>query len=159
MIQAVGLTPIPVTPVRNDIVQTARGWIGTPYRHQASSKGAGADCLGLIRGIWREVLGHEPEVPPAYTPDWSEVGRDEVLWLAAQRHLQPKALLDPAAGDVILFRMAHARVAKHLGVQGRVGGSASFIHAYSGHGVVENALSGPWARRIVARFAFPEGTF
>ncbi|RMD92718.1 MAG: peptidase, partial [Alphaproteobacteria bacterium] len=33
---------------------------------------------------------------------------------------------------------------------------ARFIHSYSGHGVVENPLSEPWARRVVARFAFPE---
>ena len=28
-------------------------WIGTPYRHQASLKGVGCDCLGLVRGVWR----------------------------------------------------------------------------------------------------------
>jgi hypothetical protein len=31
-------------------VEIARGWIGTPYLHQASRRGAGADCLGLVRG-------------------------------------------------------------------------------------------------------------
>ncbi|MCK4713545.1 MAG: peptidase, partial [Marinosulfonomonas sp.] len=54
------------------VAELARGWIGTPYRHQASVKGAGADCLGLLRGIWCEVYGAEPEAVPAYTPDWSE---------------------------------------------------------------------------------------
>jgi hypothetical protein len=33
------------------IVAAARGWLGTPYRHQASVKGEGADCLGLVRGV------------------------------------------------------------------------------------------------------------
>ncbi|RDD95564.1 peptidase, partial [Paracoccus pantotrophus] len=28
------------------VVQAARGWIGTPYVHQGSAKGAGTDCLG-----------------------------------------------------------------------------------------------------------------
>ncbi|HMM10451.1 MAG TPA: peptidase, partial [Paracoccus solventivorans] len=51
-------------------VEIARGWIGTPYVHQGSVKGAGADCLGLIRGVWRELYGTEPEAPPPYTPDW-----------------------------------------------------------------------------------------
>ena len=27
-------------------------WLGTPYHHQASVRGAGCDCLGLIRGIY-----------------------------------------------------------------------------------------------------------
>lgn len=138
------------------IVTAARGWIGTPYRHQASCRGAGTDCLGLLRGVWREVLGHEPERPPAYSMDWSEPSRDEALWRAAQRHLRPKPIDDAAPGDVLLFRMRDGAVAKHLGVAGRVGAAATFIHAYSGHAVVESRLTPPWARRIVARFSFPE---
>ncbi len=135
----------------------ARGWLGTPYVHQASCRGAGCDCLGLLRGVWREVLGQEPEVVPAYTADWSEASGQERLWQAAWRHLRPKDLAAAAPGDVILFRMRDGGVAKHLGLQAEIGDGASFIHAYSGHGVVESALTPPWARRIVARFAFPEG--
>ncbi len=138
------------------VVQAARGWIGTPYRHQASCKGAGTDCLGLLRGIWREVLGAEPEVVPTYSMDWSEPTQDEALWRAAARHLQR---IDPgqeAAGDVLLFRMRAGAVAKHLGLAGDLSPQPTFIHAYSGHAVVESPLSGPWQRRIVARFRFPE---
>ena len=138
------------------IVRAARGWIGTPYRHQAACRGAGCDCLGLVRGIWREVRGAEPERPPAYSMDWSEPARQEALWQAAARYLVVKDLAQEAAGDVILFRMREGSVAKHLGVVAELGARASFIHAYSGHGVVETALSAPWRRRIVARFAFPE---
>lgn len=138
------------------IVAAARGWIGTPYRHQASARGAGADCLGLLRGVWREIYGVEPERVPAYTPDWSEPAGNEALWAAALRHLTPKPLDQPATGDVLLFRMQNRTVAKHLGIATQIGPQASFIHAYSRHGVVENALSAPWARKIVARFQFPE---
>ncbi len=138
------------------VVDAARGWIGTPYRHQASCKGAGADCLGLIRGVWRDVLGAEPEAVPAYTMDWSEPQKSEDLWQAALRHFSPKDLADEAPGDLLLFRMRDGAVAKHLGLVGRVGSEASFIHAYSGHAVVESPLSTPWRRRIVARFAFPQ---
>jgi NlpC/P60 family putative phage cell wall peptidase len=67
-----------------------------------------------------------------------------------------KPLNAPAPGDVLLFRMREGGVAKHLGLQAVIGPAPSFIHAYSGHGVVESALTPPWARRIVARFAFPE---
>ena len=138
------------------IVAAARGWLGTPYRHQAACRGAGCDCLGLIRGVWREVMGAEPERPPAYSMDWAEPAREEALWAAALRHLCAKPRDDEAAGDVILFRMRDEAVAKHLGIVAGTGARATFIHAYSGHGVVENALSLPWRRRIVARFAFPE---
>ena len=138
------------------IVAAARGWLGTPYRHQAACRGAGCDCLGLVRGIWREVKGAEPERPPAYSMDWAEPARQEALWQAAARHLRAKALRDEAAGDVILFRMREGGIAKHLGIVAETGARATFIHAYSGHGVVETALSTPWRRRIVARFQFPE---
>jgi len=138
------------------IVAAARGWIGTPYRHQAACRGAGCDCLGLVRGLWREIKGAEPERPPAYSMDWSEPARQEALWQAAARHLLAKDLAQEAVGDVILFRMREGSVAKHLGVVAELGAHARFIHAYSGHGVVETALSAPWRRRIVARFAFPE---
>lgn len=142
---------------RPDIVAAARGWIGTPYLHQCSTKGAGTDCLGLLRGVWREMLGAEPQAVPAYSPDWSEASGNEALLQAGMRWLLPKGLNDEAEGDVLLFRMRPGAVAKHLGFAGRIGANASFIHAYSGHGVIETALSAPWRRKIVARFQFPEG--
>ena len=139
------------------IVAEARGWIGTPYRHQASVRGAGTDCLGLLRGIWREVLGAEPETVPPYTEDWAEPSGREVLREAAGRWLVAKDRGDRAPGDVLLFRMRDGSIAKHLGVAAEIGATASFIHAYSGHGVIESPLSGPWERRIVGRYAFPKG--
>ncbi|MAC81257.1 MAG: peptidase [Rhodobacteraceae bacterium] len=138
------------------VVAAARGWIGTPYRHQASCRGAGTDCLGLIRGIWREVLGPEPVSVPAYSMDWSEPQGEERLWHAALSHLVAKPLDQVAAGDVILFRMRAGAVAKHLGLVSIP--HERFIHAYNRRGVIESPLSAPWARRIVARFAFPERT-
>ncbi|MCG7574550.1 NlpC/P60 family protein [Phaeobacter sp. CNT1-3] len=142
-------------PLSDQIVTAARGWIGTPYRHQSSARGAGCDCLGLIRGLWREVLGAEPELPPAYSRDWDEATGDEALWQAAARHLTSKPREAVALGDVMLFRMRSGAVAKHLGVQSALSPHPKFIHAYSGHGVVESTLTAPWQRRIVARFQWP----
>ncbi|MEP1963156.1 NlpC/P60 family protein [Tateyamaria sp.] len=139
----------------NEIVAEARAWIGTPYVHQQAAKTAGCDCLGLVRGVWRGVYGSEPERPPAYSMDWSEPQGEERLWDAALRHLRAKPVGAPEVGDVVLFRMRAGSVAKHLGIQTQVGPQAAFVHAYSGHGVVESPMSAPWARRIVARFEFP----
>lgn len=138
------------------IVARARDWIGTPYLHQASCKGGGTDCLGLLRGVWREVYGHEPEAVPAYTADWSEPQSDERLLAAARRHLLEKPVTDLSQGDVLLFRMRGRAVAKHLGIAARMGDAPTFIHAYSGHSVVESPLSAPWRRRIAACFSFPQ---
>ena len=144
--------------LKNEIVTEARNWLGTPYVHQASCQGGGCDCLGLIRGVWRAVLGAEPAPVPPYTADWSEAAGLEVLWDAARAHMQERPGNDARPGDVLLFRMKGGAVAKHLGILTRAGVTPAFIHAYSGHGVVENSLSAPWARRIVACFSFPEGT-
>lgn len=138
------------------VVHAARGWIGTPYLHQASVKFVGCDCLGLIRGVWREVYGDEPVAVPAYTPDWSEPQGEELLMAAASQHLQTVMDRPFAAGQIVLFRMRDGAVAKHLGILSQIGSQARFIHAYSGHGVVESPLSAPWRRRIAARFAFFE---
>lgn len=139
------------------IVAEARQWIGTPYVHQASCRGAGTDCLGLILGLWRQLYGNLPASVPAYTSDWSEPSAREDLLQAAQQFLKEADGREAMIGDVILFRMRDGRVAKHLGLQSEIGGNARFIHAYSGHGVVESALTDPWRRRIAARFEFPNG--
>lgn len=137
-------------------LEIARSWIGTPYLHQASRRGVGTDCLGLIRGIWREIYGSEPEQIPPYTADWSEPSQVETLWQGARRNLieLPDAAPD-ARGQVLLFRMRDAGIAKHLGILSGLGAKARFIHAYTGHGVIESPLPVPWRRRIAARFQFP----
>ena len=143
---------------RADVVTQARLWLGTPYVHQASTLGAGSDCLGLLRGVWRGVIGPEPEDVPPYTMDWSEAEGHEDLLSAARRWLVEKPQGAPLmAGDVVVFRMRAGLVAKHLGIVSASGPQARFIHAYTGHGVVENALSDPWVRRLAGRFEFPKG--
>ncbi|NEX44763.1 NlpC/P60 family protein [Pseudotabrizicola algicola] len=137
------------------IVAEARKWIGTPYRHQFSACDAGTDCLGLIRGVWRAVIGPEPVRPPPYSEDWAEPSGDEVLMQAACRYLLPKQGRGLAKGNVLLFRMKEGAIAKHLGILSDDGPRTRFIHAYTGHGVVETSLSGPWLRRVAAVYSFP----
>ena len=101
-------------PNRQDIVDEARDWLGTPYVHQASTKGAGTDCLGLLRGVWRAQIGQEPEEVPIYSMDWSEPQGEERMWAAAQRHLTEKPIADLAPADVVLFRMRDAGVSPSI---------------------------------------------
>lgn len=138
-------------------VAEAKLWIGTPYVHQAATRGAGTDCLGLLRGVWGALYGAEPETVPAYTKDWSEPGNSEDLWQAARRWLVEMPGRFVAPGDVLLFRMRTGSVAKHLGIVSQCGPNARFIHAYTGHGVIESPLSAPWMRKVAARFEFPIG--
>lgn len=135
---------------RNDIVEMARTWLGTPYRHQASCRGAGCDCLGLLLGIWREVAGCIPENPPPYSALWREVGGGETLLAAAGRHMIVQENGRP--GDVVIFRMQRDTPAKHVGI---ISAHDHFIHAYQGNGVVETSFSDFWRKAIAGTFSFP----
>jgi NlpC/P60 family putative phage cell wall peptidase len=143
--------------MRTRALSAARGWIGTPYRHQASVKGEGADCLGLVRGVWREVIGPEPEAPPPYTPDWAETGGAETLWAAARRWLTEIPVARAEVGDVLLFRMAAGCPAKHCAILSAKGseGASRMIHAYWARSVVESWMGDWWRRRLVAAFSWP----
>ncbi|WP_082496306.1 NlpC/P60 family protein [Brevundimonas sp. Leaf363] len=138
-------------------MRVARAWLGTPYRHQASVKGEGCDCLGLVRGVWRETVGAEPEVLPPYTENWAEVGGRETLLEAAGRWLRPVARRDARPGDVLLFRMTPEAAVKHCAILSeRVPGGARMIHAYWGRTVVESWMGDWWMRRLAAAFTWPE---
>lgn len=140
----------------DEIVALARSWIGTPYRHQASCRGAGTDCLGLLRGVWRETVGPEPEAVPGYTADWSEATGSEDLLAGARRNLAEVERAKMREGDVLVLRMRDNAVAKHVGIlAASPGGTPTLIHAYSGHGVVESPLTPAWCRRIAGVFRFP----
>ncbi|MBU1346622.1 MAG: C40 family peptidase [Alphaproteobacteria bacterium] len=138
-------------------VAAARGWLGTPYRHQASVRGKGADCLGLVRGVWRETVGDEPEPTPAYSADWAEVGGEETLMAAARRRLVARPTQEMRPGDVLLFRMSDGAPAKHCAILSALGSpEPRMIHAYWGRAVVESWMGPWWMRRLAAVFAWPD---
>lgn len=165
---------------REAIIAAARGWLGTPYHHQASVKGVGCDCLGLIRGVWRDIYGPEPETMPPYTRDWGNATGSETLIAAACRHLTKlRDVREAGPGDVLVFRMRDGGVAKHAGLISALPRSAHLerdvralrhlahlegedrdetafmIHSQEGLGVVEIPLGRWWLRRAVAAFQFP----
>ncbi len=138
---------------RARLVAAARTWLGTPYRHQASLRGVGCDCLGLLRGVWREVLGPEPVAIPAYAAAWAAHGREERLFEAAHALMTPCAIAEAQPGDVLLFRWKPHLPAMHCAI---LSGTDAIIHAYEGACVSETPFAGPWARRVSHAFAFPQ---
>ena len=143
------------TELGGKIVAEARSWIGTPYRHQASLKGVGCDCLGLLRGVWRGVLGPEPETPPPYSAGWAEhgVAGADPLTRAARRHLVPVAEAEPQPGDVLLFAFRAHLAPRHCAI---ATGPDAMVHAHDGAQVSEVALTPWWRRRLVHVFRFPD---
>lgn len=133
------------------VVRAARLWLGTPYRHQAATLGAGCDCLGLLRGVWRALYGSEPMAVPPYRADMRDPQHAGALEAAAERLLLPeKGVLE--AGQVVLFRLNGMVHAKHCAI---LVAPDRFIHAQERLGVVEANLTEAWARRISGRYRFP----
>ncbi|WP_375285289.1 NlpC/P60 family protein [Marinicauda pacifica] len=138
------------------VVEAARLWIGTPFCHQASARGRGCDCLGLIRGVYRDIYGREapalPDNPADYRPDWAQRGAEERLLTGLSRHLNTLPAGRAQAGDVLVFRMRIYGPASHCAI---VSGPGAMLHAWQRRGVCETALCAGWRRRTVARFGFP----
>ena len=134
------------------VIAAARAWLGTPYHDQASLRGVGCDCLGLARGVWRDLVGAEPQLIPPYSRDWGETGVCEVLAEGARSMMVEIPVGQIGPGALVLFRMAPRAIAKHVGILTAPG---HFIHAYDRLGVIEEALTTTWSRRIAFAFLFP----
>jgi NlpC/P60 family putative phage cell wall peptidase len=143
------------------LVAAARDWIGTPYLHQASLKGVGCDCLGLLRGVWRELVGPEPEPLPPYSPDWAEATGRETLYETLNRYLTEipadpiRSGAEAKPGAIVLFRMIQNGPAKHCGILAERDGVSSLIHARQNKRVNEEAFTTAWRRKVAFAFEAP----
>lgn len=121
--------PDPVNPAL--IAAHARAWIGTPFMRRAACRDAGADCVGLLRGLHAELC--EAHVPaPPWRDDWPLEGGDSVL-RGLLDHAMPSPHDTPAPGDIVPFRLGHARLV-HAAV---CVAPDRFIHATDPAGVRE----------------------
>ena len=135
------------------VAELASGWLGTPYHHQASAKGVGCDCLGLVRGVYAELYGRPAAAPPPYSRDLAEASRRETLLEAAREHLAEVWFKDAARpGDVVVFRLRAGAVAKHCAI---ISGASRMIHAFESGPVCEVHFTLWWQRRVAALFRFP----
>ena len=135
---------------REHVVSAARGWIGTPYRHQGALKGVGCDCLGLIVGVWRELGGKNVGSIPPYTSDWAEARGRETLAEGFCEHLTEIEPSEARAGDIVLFRWRAHLPAKHAAILTE---ENRMVHAQEGVSVSEVPLNDWWRRRMAYAFS------
>lgn len=145
---------------RADVIEEALSWIGTPYKHQASLKGVGCDCLGLVRGVWRVIVGEEPEPMRPYSAWWAEKTRREQMRELADKYLVPI----PAApyrtgaspfrdGALLLIRPHPQGAAKHAAV---MIAPDIIVHAYEGaREVAADQIPRSWREKIVTAYDYP----
>lgn len=141
------------TFTRDQVIQVARSWIGTPYKHMYRVKGAGCDCIGLIVGVHNELYTTQIESLPIYTPWWAEETGQDLIAESMRNHNHGVeiGLGDANVGDVFIMRMKDRGPAKHCGFFSY---NNRIIHSYSGHNVIETDLPDSWRRRIKYVFRF-----
>jgi cell wall-associated NlpC family hydrolase len=129
----------------------ARSWLGTPFAAKAMVKGAGADCIHLIAGIYLAVGAVKEFVPGDYTLDeGNHLKSSKVIgWFASHPDFVPVAA-PYLVGDVVCFNLA--AVGHHVGM---VIGPEEFIHVYAQRGrfaIVSNLCESFYTRHIVGAY-------
>lgn len=137
---------------RDQIIAECRSWLKTPYHDQASLKGVGCDCLGLLRGVYTSLVEPIKEPTPTYSRRWGEIDVRDFIVEAADRYLIRKGMSVWLPGDVLIFRMKPSAAAKHCAFYS---GNDRMIHAYSGHVVTETSIGPHWAKRVAAVYELP----
>jgi len=116
-----------LTSIRNEIVQTARSYLGTPYRYGGTGKD-GIDCSGLTFQCYKKVGIELPRISSEQAKVGVEISISEA---------QP--------GDLIYFWTGKRNVISHVGIVSKVeNGEIYFIHAATSEGVREDQLSSPY---------------
>jgi len=142
--------------MRDDIETIARSWIGTPYRHQAATKGVGCDCLGLLRGVWAELGLGPVGIQMDYPQSWPKTQHADQFAAGLTQYLIPIARRTAHAGDVVLCRLTLGGPIVHAGILSRQAGALGLIHAHSRFGVQETPYDPLWARLAQLAYRFPQ---
>jgi cell wall-associated NlpC family hydrolase len=136
-----------------DVVNVARTWLGTKWRHQGRVKGVAVDCIGLVGGVALE-LGIEGAAEWAADASLHRYGRlpDPVLLFGGcERFMDRIAAADIRIGDVVV--MAFDRDPQHFAIVSDIE-PMYLIHAYTAvRKVVENG-AGIWRGRILRAYRF-----
>lgn len=139
---------------RAAIVAEARGWLGTPFHHQARLKGVGVDCIGLVIGVARALA----LVPAAFdVGGYPRQPDGRTLVDTAARHMTRIDRTDMQPGDVVA--VSFGGDPQHFGIVAPyTHGGLSIIHAAGGGGhdrVIETRLMFSRALQFVAAFRLP----
>jgi NlpC/P60 family putative phage cell wall peptidase len=128
------------------VVAHARAWVGTPFVVQGDLRGAGADCIGLVRGLWHELAATRVPAPP-WRRDWACVRAEPILDGLA-RHVVQVPVAQARPGHIVTWRIGAKRAA-HVAILTDIGA----IHAWEVGGVKETAPL--YGREITSAWALP----
>lgn len=115
---------------RQEVIDTAYSWVGTPYMHRQRVKGTegGCDCIQFLIGMAIDLdiyPGDTPTIVGYYSTQW-HLHRGDPLLLNGIKELGliEKPIKDAIPGDILAFK--YARAVSHLGIIVKTG---IMIHA------------------------------
>jgi len=137
---------------RQQIIDEARTWLGTPFHHQGRLKSVGADCAGVVDGVAR-AFGFSGNVPVNYgrQPDC------KAMKAVLNEHMDPIPVAEATLADVLWF--AFDGDPQHVGIITDIG----ILHSYSLRShlsgleagrCVEHRLNDLWRKRIRGAWRF-----
>lgn len=133
---------------RQDIVDSARSYIGVPFRHQGRHKKAGLDCLGLIVQVARD-LGYVIEE----VADYARYPDKDRLLAEVSKYAVEIPLEDIQHGDFIIFGYNRRRpIPQHFAYYT---GSGQMVQSLDPDGVTETMYDECWRSRAIMAFTFP----
>lgn len=143
--------------VGDQVVDAALGWVGTPVRWEASLKGKGADCRGLLSGAARECGRPEADELEARVVGYSRRIDEVALVAGLNRLFDPVPVDKLQRGDVLAFRVQ--RIVQHLGIYTGDGTKHRMVHAYMGDPavVIDVPLSEFWRHRLAGAWRWRDG--
>ena len=133
-------------------ISEARSWLGTPWRHQASVKGVGCDCAGLVRGVGNALGAMDCREGTPQAAEFEGYGRapePRRMVKALDRFMDRRPRGTSQPGDVLLMRFD--RDPQHLAI---LTDEETIVHALLRDGVVEHRLSPDWRARVVAAWGY-----
>ena len=117
--------------IREQIVEEARSWLGTPYHHMGKVKKVGVDCGQFLIAVFENVGILKPgEISPGYYSHDFHFHRDRE-WYLEYILSRCKLVEQPLPGDIAMFHFA--RLASHGAI---VLENNIVIHSYVDMGVV-----------------------
>jgi hypothetical protein len=140
-----------VTLTRDSIVAAARGWMGTPFRHQGRND-RGIDCVGLVILTGKDVGAVDVDFDNKNYPRRSPHSDDFLQYF--RDALIEKKKQDFKPGDIVVLK--EPIFPCHCGIIGERHGELTLIHAYAPYKKVTEGFfyAEGWDNLHVATFSY-----
>lgn len=140
---------------RSQIVTEARLWLGTPWQHQASLKGVGADCIGFVGGVALELglPGTAEWRDDKLLHSYSRLPDPDVLLEGCRRFMDRIRIHEAILADVLIMRARRVAQPTHFALISRTD-PRYIIHSRAERRVAEHRLDNGLASLVLYAFRF-----